>query len=80
MCDGGAGGEFFRGTDGIDVNPLIVERHLRKGVDHLLGDRDPFTHAEFFADVFFEFVRGGDEALRHGETLWVRKSRMKTKP
>src|SRR5256885_3046594 len=43
----------------IDMDPLEVLDRLGEGIDALLGDLDPWRHADFLPDAGFEAANGG---------------------
>ena len=40
----------------VDMDPLVVAGRLRKEIDALLGDIDPFTNPELGANRSLEFI------------------------
>jgi hypothetical protein len=49
---------FALGSLNVNVDPLIIARAIREGIDARLPNSDPIRHAELAADVFAYFSNG----------------------
>ena len=62
MSDGLAAREFLCCPVLVDVDPLLVAARLRKAVDTILGDFNPFADADLGASRSLQFAEVAEDA------------------
>ena len=62
MSDGLAAGQLLLCPVLVDMDPLLVAGRLRKTVDAILGDLNPFADADLGANRSLEFAEVAEDA------------------